>query len=366
MTAGTGSLVTGLLYHSAVRRRSFACAVLVTLAVAGTPPAAGTPPDRLDRFRTLATTRLSTAHFADPERVEAAYREVVALLDEEIVESLASGSVFASLEFLQDRLDGFVDTWGGGTLRIVRVGGLTVGAFHFGDVPGASSVRIYGLGGAGAQLWTTLHREGRPSVHPLPAMAHGGAQFLVAWEGASSGRGTRALRLDLLRQHDDDVAVVWSTHSLFPDGLVVSDWSARGSDVRIRYELHYPGWIPGCAQQTEQEDVYRLAPEPATFVRLSRRQYNPWHVALHRTVGGLLDALATGDRSALAALVPDAGLRQRLPPRLEREPACDAPDGSNPAAVSVAASADGHGPWNLTFSRSGGQWRLTGATPVLQ
>jgi hypothetical protein len=293
---------------------------------------------------------------------------VLALLDDEIVESMASGSVFASLEFLQERLDGFAEAWGGGSLKVVRVGHLTVGAFSFGDVPGGGSVHIYGLARGEAQLLTTLQRDGRPAIHSLPATASGRLQFLVAWEGAPSGRGSRALRLDLLRQHEDDIALVWSTASVYPEGLIAQAWRVRGGDVRIRYELHYPGWIPGCDIQTEQEDVYRLAQEPATFSRVSRQQYNPWHADFHQTVADLFAALTAGDARTLTTLVPDPGLRQRLPARLEREPACDAPDSgaATPAAVSVAASAVGQGPWNLTFSRRGGQWRLIDAGPVLQ
>jgi hypothetical protein len=350
-----------------VRRRSFACLALLALAVGAVVPAAGGPSDRLERFRTLAATRLSVAQVVDPERSAEAYREVLALLDDEIVESLASGSLFASLEFLQERLDGFAEAWGGGALKVVRVGHLTVGAFSFGDVPGGGSVRMYGVPRGEAQLITTLQRDGRPSIHPLPPTASGRVQFLVAWEGAPSGRGSRALRLELVRQHEDDVALVWSTASLYPDGLLVRDWRVRGGEVRLRYELHYPGWIPGCDTQTEQEDIYRLAAEPAAFSRASRRQYNPWHADFQQTVTGLFEALTAGDTRTLTTLVPDASLRQRLPARLEREPACDAPDSStSPGAVSVAASAAGQGPWTLTFTLRGGQWRLTDAAPVLQ
>src|SRR2546429_7409496 len=34
-----------------------------------------------------------------------------------------------------------------------------------------------------------------------------------------SGRGTRPLRVDLVRAHADGVRVTWSTATLFPDGL---------------------------------------------------------------------------------------------------------------------------------------------------
>lgn len=348
-----------------MRRTSLvSLAILAHGVLVAAPGRATDAPDRLERFRTLAATRLTLAEVTDPERAAEAYREVYALLDDEIVENLASGAIFAAPAFLQYRLDAFAEAWGGASLRIARMGGLTVGAFQVSEGAGSSSVRVYGAPRGEAQLITAMHREGRPSIHGLPPAA-GGVQFLVVWEGLLTGRGTRALRLDLVRQRGDQVAVVWSTAELFPDGLMAREYRVRGGQVRIRYELHYPGWIPGCAQQTEQEDVFRLAPEASAFVRVARRQFNAWHLALHRSVAGLLDALAASDPAALAALVPNAPLRQKLPARLERELACDAPDAPNPAMVSVAVSA-GDLPWALMFHRSGGQWRLTAATPVLQ
>ena len=74
--------------------------------------------DRLERFRTLAATRLALVGTDDGERSREALREIYALLDEEIVESLQSGSVFTSLPFLQERLDGFADAWGGASFKL--------------------------------------------------------------------------------------------------------------------------------------------------------------------------------------------------------------------------------------------------------
>jgi len=191
-----------------------------------------------------------------------------------------------------------------------------------------------------------------------------GAQFLVVWEGAASGRGTRALRLDVVRLRGEDVTVAWSTGDLFPEGLVARDYRVRGTDVTIRYELRYPGWIPGCEGQTEQEDVYRFLPERGTLLRTSRRQHNDWHAGLHRFVSRVLSALATGDRGTLAQLVPDPRLRNALPARLDRDAACDAREAGGP--VSVAAVTDARQPWTLTFLRAGTRWRLTAAGPMLQ
>src|SRR6266566_2567546 len=159
----------------------------------------------------------------------------------------------------------------------------------------------------------------------------------------------------MLRMRGDDVTVIWDTAPLYPEGLVARDWRLRGNELRIRYELHYPGWTPGCEGQTEQEDVYRLPTDGTVPARVARRQYNAWHQALHHSVSGLFAALASGDRASLTAFVPDAELRRRLPATLAAEP----------AAVSVAAVESGRRPWSLTWCRGGRRWQLVAATPVL-
>jgi hypothetical protein len=221
---------------------------------------------------------------------------------------------------------------------------------------------VYGPLRDEAALLATLYREGRPSVTPLAGA--GEPQFLATWEGAASGRGTRPLRVDLVRAHADGVRVTWSTAMLFPEGLHARAWLVRPGEVRLRYELHYPGWTPGCEGQTEQEDVYRLAPAPGTLTRVSRQQHNAWHRELHAAVTRLFTALAEGDEPALAAVVPDPALRARLP-ALVSEPACDAADGVR-EVVSIAATSADRRPWSLTFRRAGARWRLTAAAPVMQ
>jgi hypothetical protein len=278
------------------------------------------------------------------------------------VESLASGGPFASLDFLQDRLDTFGEAWGGAALRLVRVGGVLVGAFVLDERSSANSVRVYGSLRDEPALLTALYREGRPVVYGLPG-ARDGAPFLVTWEGPASGWGTRSLRVELLRREADGVRVLWSTTSLFTDGLRARSWSVRGGELRIRYELRYPGWAPGCQGQTEQEDVYRVAPA-GSVARVTRREHDAWHRDLHSTVERLTDALATRDEAALLALVPDRALRGRLPTTLRAEPTCDTREAAG-EAVSVAAAAERE-PWALTFRRVGTRWRLTAASRVLQ
>jgi hypothetical protein len=334
---------------------------LVLLVAVGVAAAADRG-DRLDRFRELAASRLVLAQILEVDTPAEAYREIYALLDDEMVESLASGGPFASPAFLQDRLDTFAEAWGGATLRLVRAAGLLVGAFVLDERSAANSVRVYGrLGTDGPALLTALYREGRPTVYALPG---GRDAFLVVWEGLPSGRGTRPLRVELLRRDGDGVRVAWSTADVFADGLLARSWSLRGADVRIRYEVRYPGWAPGCDGQTEQEDVYRLA-STATVVRVARQEHNAWHRELHAAVGRLVAALAARDEAALAALVPNRGLRSRLPSSLRPEPICDAREGAGGEAVSVAAAAEGQ-PWTLTFRRQAARWRLTGVARVLQ
>ena len=341
-------------------------ALLVTIAatctLAATRAWTGSAPDRLERFRELAASRLALGDLAEPDNPAEAYRDIYALLDDEIVDSLASGGVFASPEFLQDRLDAFGEAWGGAQIRLTRLGRLFVGAFRLTEAGGGNSVRVYGPLRDEAALLATLYREGRPSVTPLAGA--GEPQFLATWEGAPSGRGTRPLRVDLVRAHADGVRVTWSTATLFPDGLHARAWAVRPGEIRLRYELRYPGWTPGCDGQTEQEDVYRLAPAQSTLTRVSRQQHNAWHRDLHAAVARLFAALAEGDEPALAAVVPDAALRARLP-ALVPEPACDAADGMR-ETVSIAATSADRRPWSLTFRRAGVRWRLTAASPVMQ
>ena len=345
-------------------RRARAATLAIVFLAGSCTAASGLPgADRLERFRDLARTRLGLAELVDPENPAEAYREIYALLDEEIVESLASGGVFASIEFLQDRLDAFGEAWGGAHIRLVRLGRLLVGAFRLTDGAAGNSVRVYGRLHDEAALLATMYRDGRPALHALPAGGEG-PQFLATWEGAPSGRGTRELRIDLVRAHEDGVRIAWSTAALFPDGLYARSYAVRLPDIRVRYELRYPGWKPGCDGQTEQEDVYRIVPGPATVTRVARQQHNAWHRELHVAVSNLFTALAAGDPAALASVVPDRELRARLP-ALGAEPACDATD-STRDAVSIAATGPDRRPWSLTFRRVGARWRLTGAAPVLQ
>jgi hypothetical protein len=356
----------GRLSGCTTRRLLVGLAVLGVAAVMTERLHAAGPLDRLDLFRQLALARSANGH-GDPDASTDAYREMYALLDEEIVESLGAGGLYASAGFLQDRLDAFGEAWGAAAVDVLGVGRLVVGAFQMSDAPGVNSVRVYGRLGSEPALLATLSREGRPTVYPWTAAPTGDAQFVAAWEGAASGRGIRPLRLDLLRQQGDDVRVVWTTADLFPEGLMAQAYAVRAGEIRLRYELHYPGWTPGCDGQTQAEDVFRASAESGAIVRRTGRQLNAWHRELRAAAAQLFDALAAGDETMLTKLVPDARLRRRLPPALRAESACDAADGAaNPQTVSVAATA-GATPWALVFQRGGAvRWRLAAARPVLE
>ena len=359
------------------------------LLAAAQPAVAADSADRLDRFRELAASRLGLAQLVDSEAPIDALREIYAVLDDEIVESLASGGPFASLEFLQDRLDSFAEAWGGASLRLTRAGGVLIGAFMLDERSPANSVRVYGSLHGEAALLTAIYREGRPTVH---GGGGEGAPLLLTWEGTASGWGTRLLRVEWLRREADrDGAgdqglmfgyAVRETPELMPlpillahelcaavdrvreSGCIPHLYPDGKSEVRVRYEVRYPGWAPGCEGQTEQEDVYRVS--AAGVARVTRRPIEPWHRELHAAVQRLTTALAERDEPTLSALVPDRGLRGRLPAGLRSEPACDAREGAGGDAISVAAVAEGQRPWALTFRRQAAGWRLTGASPVLQ
>lgn len=346
--------------------RTYALAAVLAASCLGAAASgsAGPVPDRLERFRALVSDRLSTAQIVDATASAEAYREAYAVLDEEIVESLGSGGVFASTAFLQDRLDAFSDAWGGAAVRVVRLGQLTVGVFQLGESANAASVRVYGTLRDEPALLSVLAREGRPTLHPLPAGPNGSVQFLVAWDGAQTARGGRPLRLDVARQRADGVHVVWSTADVYPDGLVARGYALRGNELRVRYELRYPGWVPGCEGQTEQEDLYRFTAPTGTYAKVSQRQFEPWHRELHAAAARLFTAVAAQDRATIAALVPDPRVRERLPAGLTAEPVCDAGSGARSGQVLVGASDAQGAPWTLAFQRDAARWRVTSASRV--
>jgi len=347
--------------------------------------AAAADADRLERFRALATGDLAAAQLDGGAAVDHAVSALYALVDEEIIESLESGGPFASPEFIQERLDGFGAAWGGAAFHVFRPAGgsgrppVTVAVLSLNGVAGSGSVRAYGRGPAGVLPLRTATHDGAPEAHPWPPARDGAPQWLVSWTGVASGSGARPLRLELWRQRGaGDVARVWSTADLFPDGLWAADVAIRRAEISVRYELRYPGWKPGCEGQTQQEDTYRAAGDVPALAR--RQVVNAWHRELGTAVDRLFSALEHRDARRLSELVPDARLRSRLPAGLRPEPACEAQSPDTPGIVVVAATDEGGGtaradraparapaPWSLWWTRAaGGAWRLSAAEPVLQ
>jgi hypothetical protein len=354
--------LTSLLYHKAVRGAAPRIAVGSLLAVAllapvSTAPAMGiSPADRLDRFRELAGR-------IDPG-VGGPLGEVYALLDGEVVESLAGGGVFASPAFVRERLEAFAEAWGGLSISLLALERSTVAAFSFTELPHGSTVRVYGRTPGGAVLRAALAEDGWPIVQSLPPGGAGARQFLVTWEGTPASDGTRPLLFEVVREDAAGVRVTWNSSTLFPEGLTARWYVVRGREMTVRHAAHYPGWTPGCEGQTEYEDVYRMPAAASTFVRASRRQLNGWHREVHAVAERLFAALARGDRASVGALVPDVALRARLPASLRHEAACErspGPDGT----VALAAVAGERDPWTVTFRRAAGRWQLTGATPMV-
>src|SRR6059036_2849940 len=102
--------LTALLYHSPVYRPSqplltVALALAALAGLGGAAVGAAGVPDRLDRFRELALARQARAQTSG-ELTADAFREMYALLDEEIVESLARGGPLAEAGCRPGRIPG--------------------------------------------------------------------------------------------------------------------------------------------------------------------------------------------------------------------------------------------------------------------
>ena len=324
--------------------------------------------DRLDRFRQLAGSRLAPLELRGPDPSGDGLQEIYALLDEELLENLNSGPLFASTEFLQERLDALSEVWGGSAFRVVTLAGtgLTVGAFQLSSGGHGNSVRIYARNGSRFDLVQAVHRPGVPVLFELPRARSGAAQFFLAWVGPQSNRGSFALRVDLWKQEGGTFGAAWSTATLFPDELLATKFDVHGQRVTIRYEVRYPGWKPGCEGQTELEDLYQYAPDRDGVTLARRRTINGWHRELHAgAVSGLLRALAGPDRRALAQLVPAPAVRARLPDGLLPDLACDVPGDPAPSDARVAAvAAADRRVWDLRFRRLPDGWRLVDAAPA--
>jgi hypothetical protein len=347
--------------------------VLIGLAVflaAAAPAWADPARDRLDRFREIAAARLSVVEDMGGALDPASQAEVDAILDGEVLDSLAAGGPFASIEFIRERLEAFGEAWGGAALRAEPLGGgLLAGRFRLSAKGVGNSVRVYGPVKGRPALLQAWQEDGVPEVYPWSATAAGGAEFLVSWMGTPTGWGSSPLRLVLWRVRGDVVTAMWRSAERYPDGLWISHAEIKPGRVSLRHEVRYPGWKPGCDVQAEQEDRYRATPGGG-LVLLSRQLFNGWHRDLQRSATRFFSAIKTGDRKTVADLAPDATVRARLPAGLLPEAACDAQNPDTPGTAIVAAAAplgDGRRqPWSLWWGLGPSGWRLTGAAPVLK
>ncbi len=352
---------------------AFICQSLWGLALvlaAAAPAWAGPAGDRLDRFREIATARLSVVEDTGGPLDSDSQAEMDGLLDAEVLDSLAAGGPFASIEFIRERLGAFGEVWGGASLRIEPLGGgLFAGRFRLSAKGVGNSVRLYGSAQGRPALLRAWQEDGVPEVYAWAAPTGGVAEFLVSWSDTAVGWGSWPLRLALWRVRDGVVSAVWRSVDHYPDGLWVLQVDIKPGRVSLRHEVRYPGWKPGCDVQAEQEDRYRSSPGGG-LILVSRQVFNGWHRELGRSAARFFSAIKSGDRKTLGELAPDAALRARLPAGLVPEAACDSRNPDTPTTAIVAAAAplpDGRrAPWSLWWSRGPSGWRLTGAAPVLQ
>ena len=346
---------------------------LVAVLLAGMAvPAPAT--DRLERFRAVARERLAVA--ADGADRERAIGELYELVDAEVLDSLRGEEPFSSLVFIRERLDAMMESWGGATLRVLRIPGagrrapLTLGLYSLTGVEGSGSLRVYAGTGAAAALAASSTQDGLLDARMWPGGPDRVARVFAVWSGPPAAHGERALFAELWegREHDR-VARAWSTATQWPEGLRVMDWRTQAGELVVRYEPRYPGWKPGCAEQFEHEDHYRLA--AAGGLALARRHVaNGWHRELGAAADRLFRALAEADARALGQLVPAPALRARLPSSLVPEPVCEqiGPAGLR-GPVNVAATelrAGRRVPWALSWTRGPAGWRIQTAAPVLE
>jgi hypothetical protein len=326
--------------------------------------------DRLDRFREIALARLSVVEETGRSLDPASQDELDAILDGEVLDSLAAGGPFASVAFIRERLEAFGGAWGGASLRVEPLGGGVLAArFRLSDKGVSNSVRLYGRVSGKPALLHAWREDGVPELYPWTAPAGGGALVLVTWSGTPTGWGSSPLRLALWRVRDGRVTATWQSAPRYPDGLWVIHALITSGRLTLRHEVRYPGWKPGCDVQAEQEDHYRASSDGG-LVLVKSRVFNGWHRELQRSAVRFFSALKSGDRKTVDLLAPDPALRRKLPVGLLPEAVCDAQSPDTPAAAIVAAAAplpDGRRePWSLWWSRGPSGWRLTGAAPVLR
>jgi hypothetical protein len=340
---------------------------LPALALTGNTVTGG-PADRLDRFREIAGRYVEVADPTTDEALLSAFFDVV---DAEVSENLGSGQPFSSAVFIQERLDAFSDAWGGAAFKVVKTSQGTNEPAMLGLVTitrgePRGSVRFYGRAGGRVSLLAAATHPGQVDVRAWPRPG----EFLATWSGAETGPAGRTLRLELWRfSPGARPSRVWSSADAFPEELRATAFATGVGQLVVRHEVRYPGWKPGCAHETEYEDVYRQPARGMGLELVRRRVVNGWHRELQSAVTRLFAALQVDDRKTLVELVADPSLRAKLPRDLRAEPVCDERDPTAPATIVVAATRENDQqrvPWSLAWRRGPRGWRVAAAGPVLQ
>ncbi|PYO56593.1 MAG: hypothetical protein DMD83_13645, partial [Candidatus Rokuibacteriota bacterium] len=99
-------------------RWAWALALLALVVAGSAVPAA--PGDRLAHFKELARRY---ADAADPALDDPLLAELFTVVDDEVVENLRAGGLFASVAFVQERLEAFSDEWGGAAFKVAAPSG---------------------------------------------------------------------------------------------------------------------------------------------------------------------------------------------------------------------------------------------------
>ena len=190
-------------------------------------------------------------------------------------------------------------------------GPLTLGLYSLTGVEGSGSLRVYAGTGPGAALAAASTQDGLLDARVWPAGPDRAARVFAVWSGPPAAHGVRALHAELWA---GAIASGWSARGppppSGPTGCGSAGWRTRRR-ARVRYELRYPGWEPGCDGQTEQEDLYRL--DRGGRSRAGARQVaNGWHRELGAAVGPPRSARwPPGRRRRWARWCPRPGARAR-------------------------------------------------------
>ncbi len=303
--------------------------------------------------------------------------ELYEVVDAEVLDSLRGDEPFSSLVFIRERLDALMESWGGATLRVLRIPGagsrapLTLGLYSLTGVEGSGSLRVYAGTGAGAALGASSTHDGLLDARVWPAgpdrrraRVRGVERPARGQRGARAARGAvggaRARSGDARVDQRDPVA-----RRPAGDGLAHPGRRARGAlraalsrlEARMRRAVRARGPLParrgGRARAGAAAGRERLAPR----ARSGR--------------GPPLPRARRGRRGApWALLVPAPALRARLPRASGPSRSASRrgrPGSRGPVTVAATELRDGRRvPWALTWTRGPAGWRVQTAAPVLE